>query len=66
MGLDSAGYIFSDLLNFIFRINIRADIEEYRFVYTLGWMGLFAQLLYFLDILAWGLKLFTFQQTVMY
>ena len=34
MGLDSAGYIFSDLLNFIFRINIRADIEEYKFVYT--------------------------------
>ena len=34
MGLDSAGYIFSDLLNFIFRINIRADIEEYKFAYT--------------------------------
>ena len=61
MGLDSARYIFNDLLNFIFRINIRADIEEHRFVYTLVWVGLFAQLLYCLDILAWDLNLFTFQ-----
>ena len=34
MGLDSAGYIFSDLLKFIFRINVIADVEEYKFVYT--------------------------------
>ena len=34
MGLDSAGYIFSDLLNFIFRINVIANIKEYKFVYT--------------------------------
>ena len=61
MGLDSAGYIFSDLLNFIFRINVIADIEEYKFVYTLGSVGLFAQLLSCLDMLAWGFKLFTFQ-----
>ena len=61
MGLDSAGYFFSDLLNFIFRINVIADIQEYKFVYTLGWVGLFAQLLSCLDMLAWGLKLFTFQ-----
>ena len=61
MGLDSAGYIFSDLLNFIFRITIRADIEEYKFVYTLGWVDLFVQLLSCLDMFAWGLKLFTFQ-----
>ena len=61
MGLDSAGYIFSDLLNFISCINVIAYLEEFKFVYTLGWVGLFVQLLSCLDMLAWGLKLFTFQ-----
>ena len=66
MGPDSAGYIFSDHLNFRFRINVVADIEEYKFVYTLGWVVLFVQLLSCLDMLAWVFKLCTVQETVMY
>ena len=61
MGLDSAGYIFSDLLSFIFRINVIADIEEYKFVYTRrGWVCLLSC---YLVYTCWRgvLKLCTFQ-----
>ena len=60
MGPDS-GYFFSDLLSFIFRINVIPYIEEYKkLVYTRS-EDLSVQLLSCPDLLAWGLKLFTFQ-----
>ena len=61
MGFDSAGYFFSDLLNFIFRINVSVILRSINLFTRVGRGDLFVQLLSCLDMLAWGLKLFTFQ-----
>ena len=60
---------FSNLLNSIFRIKIVADMnkeEKILFTPVVFWGDLFVQQFFCLDMLAWGLKVFTIQKTVMY